>query len=133
MLTKKDLANIKEIMVEQMSDMKEQMVTKKEFYELEERFDGLEERFNGLEQEVHELNDYSHMKFVLIENEVIPKISALYEMSDSYVKQMECRQLREKADEKLDCIDPLKAVAKSHSNQLTKHDEMLEKLMTSVG
>ena len=133
MLTKEDLANIKEIMAEQMSDIKEQMVTKEEFHGLEDRFDSLEQRVDNLEQEVHELRDYSHMKFVLIENEVIPKISALYEMTDSYVKQMKCREQREKIEEKLDCIAPLKAIAKSHSDQLAEQNEMLEKLITNAG
>ncbi len=133
MLTKEDLACIKELMNEQMSDMKQHMVTKEDFCRLENRFDGLENRFGGLEHEVHELRDYTHKKFILIENEVIPKISSLYEMTDSYVRQAECRKQREKADEKLDCITPLKAVVKSHSEQLIKHDEMLGKLITDVG
>lgn len=133
MLTKKDLEGIKELIDEQMSDMKEHMVTKEDFCRLENRFDGLESRFDGLEQEVHELSDYTHKKFILIENEVIPKISALYEMTDSCIKQTECRKRREKIDEKLDCIAPLKAVVKSHSEQLVKHDEMLDKLITNAG
>lgn len=126
MLTKEDLACIKELMGEQMSDMKQHMVTKEDFCRLENRFD-------GLEHEVHELRDYTHKKFILIEHEVIPKISALYEMTDSYVRQAECRKRREKADEKLDCIAPLKAVVKSHSEQLIKHDEVIDKLIIDAG
>lgn len=104
-----------------------------QFDGLENRFDGLENRFDGLEHEVHELRDYTHKKFILIEHEVIPKISALYEMTDSYVRQAECRKRREKADEKLDCIAPLKAVVKSHSEQLIKHDEVIDKLIIDAG
>lgn len=160
MLTKEDLTNIKELMNEQISGVKgeisgikgqisgmqeemanvkeeissmkgditgirETMVTKKEFNCLESRID-------GLEHEVYKLRDYSHRKFVLIENEVVPKITALYEMSDSYVKQAECLKSREKANAKLDCLDPLKVVVKSHSEQLAKHNEILDKLTTNA-
>ena len=45
---------------------------------------------------------------ILIENEVIPKITALYETTDLYVREMECWKRREKADEKMDSIEPLK-------------------------
>lgn len=78
---------------------------------------------DGLQQEMHELRDYSHKKFVLIENEVVPKISALYEMSDSYVKQ---------ADKKLDGFESLEVIVKIHSEQIAKHDEILDKLATNA-
>lgn len=78
---------------------------------------------DGLQQEMHELRDYSHKKFVLIENEVVPKISALYEMSDSYVKQ---------ADKNLDGFESLEVIVKIHSEQIAKHDEILDKLATNA-
>lgn len=104
---------------DEVAEIKENMVQKEEFI--------------GLRQVVYEWRDYSHSKFIMLENEVIPKISALYEMSDLYVKQMECRKNREKADKRLDCIEPLKTTAKSHSERLAKHDEILEKLVTNAG
>ncbi|MDE6761624.1 MAG: hypothetical protein K2J90_13265 [Lachnospiraceae bacterium] len=88
--------------------------------------------FNELKQEVYEWRDYSHNKFIMIENEVIPKISALYEMTDFYVKNMECRKHREQTDKKLECIAPLKAVVEVHSERLAKHDDTLERLITGA-
>ena len=147
MLTKEDLANIKGLMDDQVSgikgeitglkgemagmkeeitEIKANMVTKKEFKDLENRVD-------DLQQEMHELRDYSHKKFVLIENEVVPKISALYEMSDSYVRKTECSRQREQADKKFNSIESLEVIAKIHSEQLAKHDEILDRLVTNAG
>lgn len=175
MLSKKDLASIRELMKEETSGMKEDISElKEEVSDMKEDISGLKEEVSGikeeiwdmkediselkeenvgikvqisniekqmvtkeefgrLEREVHELRDYSHGKFMLIENEVLPKISVLFEMTDSYVKQTECRNRREQLDEKLNCIDPLKAVVKSHSDKLAKHDEMLGELVTNAG
>lgn len=138
----------------EVSDIKENMVTKKEFYGLKSEFNGLRSEFYGLKNEFNglrsefyglknefdelrsefdEFRDYSHQKFILIENEVIPQISALYESTDLYVKQMECRKRNDRVNEKLECIEPLKVIAKSHSDRLAKHDEMLEMLAAVEG
>ena len=102
----------------EIAEVKKEMVTKAEFHEVR--------------RDVHEWREYSHNKFIMIENEVIPKISALYEMTDFYVKQMECRKYREQADKKMECVTPLKTVVQVHSEQLVKHDDMLERLLTGA-
>lgn len=160
MLTKKDLANIKQLMDEQingvkgqvngikdqMDDMKNQMNDmKNQMDDMKGQISSLEgevavikenmvtqEDFNGLKQVVYEWKDYSHNKFIMIENEVLPKISTLYEMTDFYVKQMECKKHREQAEKKIDCIEPLKTMASMHSEQLAKHDDILENLITGA-
>ncbi|MCM1158067.1 MAG: hypothetical protein NC300_05240 [Bacteroidales bacterium] len=108
------------------TEIKKTMVTKKEHRALEKRVDALEGRFDNLEK-------YVHRKFALIENSVEPKISSLYEMTDFYVKQMECRAQREKIEEKLDSIAPLRVIAKTHCEQLSKHEEMLNRLVKGSG
>ncbi len=110
----------------EVADIKINMVTKKEFKVLENRVD-------DLQQDIHELRDYSHKKFVLIENEVVPKISALFEMSDSYVKQEKCFKRREQVDKKLNSLESLEVIAKIHGEQIGKHDEILDKLVTNAG
>ena len=167
MLTKKDLASIKQLMSEQINGVKGEVNglkgeinglkgevngLKGEVNGLKDRVDGLEsqisdlkdemaevkkdmvtkEEFNELKQEVYEWRNYSHNKFIIIENEVIPKISALYEMTDFYVKQMECRKYREQTDKKLECIAPLKAVVEAHGERLAKHNDTLERLITGA-
>lgn len=137
MLTKEDLTAIKEIVDERISKVEERMSTKKDLADVQERMDArmdeMEEKMTDMRKDISELRDSSHKKFILIENEVIPKISALYETTDLYVKEMECWKRREKADEKMDSIEPLKVMVKSHSDRLAKHDEMLEKIVTNVG
>lgn len=174
MLTKKDLASIKQLMSEQINGLKGEVDglkgevdglkggvdglkdevngLKSEINGLKDRVDGVEGQISGLKGEiaevkkemvtktefhelrrdVHEWRDYSHNKFIMIENEVIPKISALYEMTDFYVKQMECREHREQTEKKVECITPLKVVVEEHSKQLARHDNTLESLLTGA-
>lgn len=113
--------------------IKENMVTQKDFNALSDRVDKLENDFQSFERKIDRLSDHSHNKFMLIENDMMPKIIALYDRTDSCVEEGRCRERREQIEEKLDNIPPLKAIAHSHSKQLARHNEILENMMTDAG
>ncbi len=151
MLTNEDLQNIKGLlkgMFKQQNQMLEQRFNELDsrmdgldsrMDELDSRMDGLDSRMDGLEKcfygmegHIEGLETYMHRKFAMIENEVIPKINALYETTDLYVRRIECRKKNNDIEERLDYIEPLVVITQSHSEKLARHEMILKKLVGTV-
>lgn len=140
MLTQEDLQSIKgllETQSQQFESKFERLEQKMDsgFQRLEQRMDGLEQRMDGLEQRMDDMENrqdsmesYMHRKFALIENDLIPKVNALYEAADLYVKQMDCRKRNEEVESKLDYIAPLVEITQSNSRKLERYDTILKEL-----
>ncbi len=77
--------------------------------------------FKSLETKMH---DY----FLLIENNVVPKIDAMYDALCTRVTHEECDKRMGKVEEKATVIDPLMVTVGKHSEKLLEHEERLEKL-----
>lgn len=95
--------------------------TKDDIARLESRMDRLEERMDRLENYVHE-------KFLLIENEMMPKIDAMYEALTTRVSHGECNERMESIEGKADAITPLLVAVKKNTAKLAEHEERIKKL-----
>ena len=95
--------------------------TKDDIACLESRMDRLEERMDRLENYVHE-------KFLLIENEMMPKIDAMYEALTTRVSHGECNERMESIEGKADAITPLLVAVKKNTAKLAEHEERIKKL-----
>ena len=95
---------------------------------LEERMDRLEERMDRLEERMDRLENYVHEKFLLIENEMMPKIDAMYEALTTRVSHGECNERMESIEGKADAITPLLVAVKKNTAKLAEHEERIKKL-----
>lgn len=129
MLTKDDLICIKILLDEQSGRIDER------FTALEGNLEKLsartDERFTALEENLQQVRDYMHKKFALVENDVIPKISALFDARDLCVQHLEYRKRDEEIARKIAYIDPLVQKVKEHSQRLEQHDAALTRLMNA--
>ena len=90
---------------------------------LEEHMDRLEERMDRLEERMDRLENYVHEKFLLIENEMMPKIDAMYEALTTRVSHGECNERMESIEGKADAITPLLVAVKKNTAKLAEHEE----------
>ena len=95
---------------------------------LEEHMDRLEERMDRLEERMDRLENYVHEKFLLIENEMMPKIDAMYEALTTRVSHGECNERMESIEGKADAITPLLVAVKKNTAKLAEHEERINKL-----
>ena len=95
---------------------------------LEEHMDRLEERMDRLEERMDRLENYVHEKFLLIENEMMPKIDAMYEALTTRVSHGECNERMESIEGKADAITPLLVAVKKNTAKLAEHEERIKKL-----
>lgn len=95
---------------------------------LEERMDHFEERMERLEERMDRLENYVHEKFLLIENEMMPKINAMYEALTTRVSHGECNERMESIEGKADAITPLLVAVKKNTAKLAEHEERIKKL-----
>ena len=158
MLTKEDLLSIKGLLDEQNKEINarfdkldarmdrlEERMTKLEerVTKLEERVTKLEERVTKLETQfgklemyyleldrnLRALSDYTYKKFALIENDMYPKISALFDARDLCVQRSDCQRMNEDIERKLTYVKPLVRKVKEHGRKLDEHDTILKKLV----
>lgn len=102
--------------------------TKDDIARLESRMDRLEERMDRLEERMDRLENYVHEKFLLIENEMMPKIDAMYEALTTRVSHGECNERMESIEGKADAITPLLVAVKKNTAKLAEHEERIKKL-----
>ncbi len=102
--------------------------TKDDIARLESRMDRLEERMDRLEECMDRLENYVHEKFLLIENEMMPKIDAMYEALTTRVSHGECNERMESIEGKADAITPLLVAVKKNTAKLAEHEERIKKL-----
>lgn len=95
---------------------------------LEERMDHFEERMDCFEERMDSLENYVHEKFLLIENEMMPKINAMYEALTTRVSHGECNERMESIEGKADAITPLLVAVKKNTAKLAEHEERIKKL-----
>ena len=95
---------------------------------IEEHMDRLEERMDRLEERMDRLENYVHEKFLLIENEMMPKIDAMYEALTTRVSHGECNERMESIEGKADAITPLLVAVKKNTAKLAEHEERIKKL-----
>lgn len=81
----------------------------------------LDNRIDGIEK-------YMHDKFLLMENDMMPKIDAMYEALTTRVSHEECDKRMKGIEEKTDAIDPIMLTVENHSAKIFEHEERLEKL-----
>lgn len=126
MLTQEDLQNIKDLFEDQNHHI-ERLEQK-----MNSGFQRLDNRMDGLEQRQNDMENYMHDKFAVIENDLIPKVNALYETTDLYVKRMEYRKQIAEIENKLDYVDPLVETVQSHSEKLEQHETIIKKLVETA-
>lgn len=102
--------------------------TKDDIARLESRMDRLEERMDCLEERMDRLENYVHEKFLIIENEMMPKIDAMYEALTTRVSHGECNERMESIEGKADAITPLLVAVKKNTAKLAEHEERIKKL-----
>lgn len=102
--------------------------TKDDIARLESRMDRLEEHMDRLEERMDRLENYVHEKFLLIENEMMPKIDAMYEALTTRVSHGECNERMESIEGKADAITPLLVAVKKNTAKLAEHEERIKKL-----
>ena len=123
--TKDDIARLES----RMDRLEERMDRLEEHMDrLEEHMDRLEERMDRLEERMDRLENYVHEKFLLIENEMMPKIDAMYEALTTRVSHGECNERMESIEGKADAITPLLVAVKKNTAKLAEHEERIKKL-----
>ncbi len=126
MLTQEDLQNIKDLFEDQNHHI-ERLEQK-----MNSGFQRLDNRMDGLEQRQNDMENYMHDKFAVIENDLIPKVNALYETTDLYVKRMEYRKQIAEIENKLDYVAPLVETVQSHGEKLEQHETIIKKLVETA-
>ena len=116
--TKDDIARLEE----RMDRLEERMDR------LEDRMDKLEDHMDKLEDRIDRLEGYVHEEFLLIENEMMPKINAMYEALTTRVSHVECNDRMEVIEGKTDAITPLLITVKKNTTKLREHEERIKSL-----
>ncbi len=96
---------------------------------VEERLDRVEEHINKVESDLKALSSYTHKKFAWVENDMILKITALFDGRELCVQHVECRRRNEEIQRKLAYIDPLVQKVQEHVERLEYQDEILKRLV----
>lgn len=109
MLTQEDLENIKVL--------------------LDRQQERIEERLDRVESDLKALSSYTHKKFAWVENDMMLKITALFDGRELCVQHVECRRQNEEIQRKLAYIDPLVQKVREHGERLEYQDEILKKLV----
>lgn len=117
MLTQTDLQNIEAIF-------------DKRFDNLENRIDNFEnltnKKFDAIIERIDELESETTKSFALLENDVLPKITALFDARELNVTREEFQEYQEEVNNKLQYIDPLIVKTKSLSESVRKLEEHQE-------
>ncbi len=95
---------------------------------LEDHMDKLEDHMDKLEDRIDRLEGYVHEEFLLIENEMMPKINAMYEALTTRVSHVECNDRMEVIEGKTDAITPLLITVKKNTTKLREHEERIKSL-----
>lgn len=124
MLTQEDLQNIETIFDRRFNNLENR------FDNLENRIDSFEnltnKKFDAIIERIDVLESETTKSFALLENDMLPKITALFDAHDLYVTKQEFRKYQETADSKLQYIDPLVVKTKSLSESVRKLEEHQE-------
>lgn len=137
MLTQEDLGNIKILLdtqqerLEERFDRIEERLGKVEerLYKMEECLGRIKEYLNQVESDLRALSSYTHKKFAWVENDMILKITALFDGRELCVQHVECRRRNEEIQRKLAYIDPLVQKVQEHVERLEYQDEILKRLV----
>lgn len=137
MLTQEDLGNIKILLdtqqerLEERFDRIEERLGKVEerLYKMEECLGRIKEYLNQVESDLKALSSYTHKKFAWVENDMMLKITALFDGRELCVQHVECRRRNEEIQRKLAYIDPLVQKVQEHVERLEYQDEILKRLV----
>lgn len=137
MLTQEDLGNIKILLdtqqerFEERFDRIEERLGKVEerLYKMEECLGRIKEYLNQVESDLRALSSYTHKKFAWVENDMILKITALFDGRELCVQHVECRRRNEEIQRKLAYIAPLVQKVREHVERLEYQDEILKRLV----
>lgn len=144
MLTKEDLENIKDLLdrqeerlekridgIEERIDRIEERIDRMEEHidRIEERIDRMEEHINKVGRDLKALSNYTHKKFAWVENDMMLKITALFDGRELCVQHVECRRQNEEIQRKLAYIDPLVQKVREHGERLEDYDEILKRFV----
>ena len=137
MLTQEDLRNIKVLLdiqqerIEERFDEVEERLDKVEvrLNRVEECLDRVDEHINKVESDLKALSSYTHKKFAWVENDMMLKITALFDGRELCVQNVECRRRNEEIQRKLAYIDPLVQTVRENGERLEYQDEILKRLV----
>lgn len=127
-MTQEDKIEFKLMFIEVLKDGN--FVTKEDLKNLATKDDiaRLEDRMDKLEDRIDRLEGYVHEEFLLIENEMMPKINAMYEALTTRVSHVECNDRMEVIEGKTDAITPLLITVKKNTTKLREHEERIKSL-----
>lgn len=96
--------------------------------QMEVRIEQLEARMEQMEARMEQIEKYVHEKFLLIENEMVPKINAMYEALTTRVSHEECNERMGLIEGRADAITPLLLTVKKNTSLLEEHEGRIRKL-----